>query len=95
MPVLTPAQVLGRVIHLSVDAILISTVLAGIKRSSGLQYPHPILFLVSCLTRRLKTDGIENKDVRSAVNKYLNVGDWVLDQSIAFMAASSYFERKR
>jgi len=32
-------QVLGRVIHLGVDAILVSTVLAGIKRSTGLQYP--------------------------------------------------------
>lgn len=30
-------QVLGRVIHLGVDAILVSTVLAGIKRSTGLQ----------------------------------------------------------
>jgi hypothetical protein len=30
-------QVLGRVIHIGVDAILISAVLAGIKRSTGLQ----------------------------------------------------------
>jgi hypothetical protein len=30
-------QVLGRVIHIGVDAILVSTVLAGIKRSTGLQ----------------------------------------------------------
>jgi hypothetical protein len=44
---------------------------------------------------RFKTDGIENKDVRSAVNKYLGVGDWVLDQGIAFMSSSGYFERKK
>lgn len=30
-------QVLGRVIHIGVDAILVSAVLAGIKRSTGLQ----------------------------------------------------------
>jgi hypothetical protein len=30
-------QVLGRVIHISVDAILVSAVLAGIKRSTGIQ----------------------------------------------------------
>lgn len=30
-------QVLSRVIHYGVDAILISAVLAGIKRSTGLQ----------------------------------------------------------
>jgi Fungal protein of unknown function (DUF1748) len=31
------AQVLGRVIHIGVDVILVSAVLAGIKRSTGLQ----------------------------------------------------------
>ena len=30
-------QVLGRVIHIGVDAILVSAVLAGIKRSTGIQ----------------------------------------------------------
>ena len=44
---------------------------------------------------RFKSDSIQNKDIRGAVDKYLNVGDWVLDQSIAFMSSSSYFERKR
>jgi len=47
------------------------------------------------LNNRFKSEDIENKEVRGAVNKYLNVGDWVLDQSIAFMSSSSYFERKR
>jgi len=44
---------------------------------------------------RFKADGIESKDLRGAVDKYINVGDWVLDQGIAFMASSKYFERKR
>jgi len=73
-------MVLGRVIHIGVDAILVSAVLAGIKRSTGLQF---------------KSEAIESKDIRGAVNKYLNVGDWVLDQGIAFISSSSYFERKR
>ena len=84
-------QVLGRVIHLGVDAILVSTVLAGIKRSTGLQSFH----FHDRANGRFKSDNIENKEFRGAVNKYLNVGDWVLDQSIAFMSSSSYFERKR
>lgn len=43
----------------------------------------------------LQTDKIESKEIRSAFDKYLNVGEWVMDQSIAFMGTSSYFERKR
>lgn len=37
---------------------------------------------------------IENEDVRNYFNKYLNVGEWVLDTSIGIMNTSPYFERK-
>lgn len=37
---------------------------------------------------------IENEDIRSYVQKYLNVGEWVLDNSIVYMNNSTYFERK-
>lgn len=37
----------------------------------------------------------ENKDVNVWIEKYLNVGEWVLDQSVAVAGASSFFERKR
>ncbi|TGZ84235.1 DUF1748-domain-containing protein [Ascodesmis nigricans] len=73
-------MVLGRLAHFGFDAILFSAFLAGVKRSTGLQ---------------VKTDQIESKDIRSAVVKYLDVGEWVMDQSIAFMGTSAYFERKR
>ncbi|KAA8905365.1 hypothetical protein FN846DRAFT_907485 [Sphaerosporella brunnea] len=73
-------MVLGKLAHYGFDAILISAFLAGVKRSTGIT---------------LKTEKIESKDIRSAVDKYLNVGEWVMDQSIAFMGTSSYFERKR
>ena len=43
---------LGRVIHLGVDAVLVSTVLAGIKRSTGLQYSLPWIMLTIDLNRR-------------------------------------------
>ena len=45
--------------------------------------------------RRLKTEKIESPDIRSAIDKYLNVGEWFMDQSIAFMGSTAYFERKR
>lgn len=70
----------GRLVHFTADAVLISAVLAGIKRNSGLQPA---------------TNKIENDEVRKYVEKYLDVGDWVLDSSVAFMNTSTYFERKR
>ncbi|KAK7205840.1 hypothetical protein BZA70DRAFT_277181 [Myxozyma melibiosi] len=70
----------GRLVHYSVDLVLLSAVLAGVKRSTGLMF---------------KTESIESKDVRDAVTKYLDVGEWVLDTSVAFMNSSPYFVRKR
>ncbi|CAG8577904.1 9571_t:CDS:2 [Paraglomus brasilianum] len=71
---------LGRLLHVTVDAVLVSAVLAGIKRSTGLG---------------LASEKIESKDLRDAVDKYLNVGEWVVDKSIFFMSSSGYFERRR
>ncbi|KAF9975560.1 hypothetical protein BGZ73_000772 [Actinomortierella ambigua] len=71
---------IGKVVHYAADAILVSAVLAGIKRSTGLT---------------VNSNKIENSDVRDAVDKFLGVGEWVVDQSILVMSASQYFERKR
>ncbi|CDH48337.1 predicted protein [Lichtheimia corymbifera JMRC:FSU:9682] len=69
---------LSRVLHYTADAILISTALAGIKRSTGLT---PAV------------NKIEHEDVRSYAQKYLNMGEWIMDNSIVFMSNSSYFVR--
>ncbi|KAF8976829.1 hypothetical protein BGZ46_007924 [Entomortierella lignicola] len=71
---------ISKAIHYAADAVLVSAVLAGIKRSTGLG---------------VATQKIENEDIRSYVDKYLTVGEWVVDQGTAFMSASQYFERKR
>ncbi|CAG8674880.1 11610_t:CDS:2 [Acaulospora morrowiae] len=60
-------MVFGKVVHVAVDAVLVSAVLAGIKRSSGLS---------------LVTSNIENQDLRKAVDKFLDVGEWVVDQEL-------------
>ncbi|KAG0173001.1 hypothetical protein DFQ28_006336 [Apophysomyces sp. BC1034] len=69
----------GKLIHYTADAVLVSAVLAGIKRNTGLQP---------------SVAKIENDDIRGYVQKYLNVGEWVLDNSVVFMNNSEYFERK-
>ncbi|KAF9321630.1 hypothetical protein BG000_008195 [Podila horticola] len=71
---------ISKIVHYAADAVLVSAVLAGIKRSTGLS---------------VATNKIESNDVRGYVDQYLSVGEWVVDQGTAFMAASSYFERKR
>ncbi|VVT56414.1 uncharacterized protein SAPINGB_P005046 [Magnusiomyces paraingens] len=70
---------IGKIVHLSVDLVLVSAVMAGVKRSTGLT---------------LKTGEVENKDAKNLLEKYLDVGEWVFDTSVSFMSTSGYFERK-
>lgn len=78
-------MVLGRLTHYAFDAVLISAFLAGVRRSTGL----------TPTSLKSSTFGDNNKDVQSWVDRYLGVGEWVMDQSVAVMGASGYFERKR
>ncbi|KAJ5709355.1 hypothetical protein N7493_010689 [Penicillium malachiteum] len=44
----------------------------------------------------VKTEQIsDNKDVKKWIDNYLGVGEWVMDQSVAVMGSSSWFERRR
>ncbi|KAL5606399.1 hypothetical protein BROUX41_002816 [Berkeleyomyces rouxiae] len=73
---------LGKLTHYAFDAVMISAVLAGMRRSTGLTF---------------RTDKIsgENKDLNGWVDRYLGVGEWVMDQSVAIAGASGWFERRR
>lgn len=52
--------------------------------------------VANCSRPSFKKDTLtENKDVQSWIEKYLGVGEWVMDQSVAIAGSSSYFERKR
>lgn len=44
----------------------------------------------------LNSDKItDSKDVKKWVDSYLGVGEWVMDQSVAVLGSTSYFERRR
>ncbi|KAH7078533.1 hypothetical protein FB567DRAFT_138032 [Paraphoma chrysanthemicola] len=74
-------MVLGKVAHYAFDAVLLSAFLAGVRRSTGLT---------------IKPDQFsETPGVKKWIDNYLWVGETVMDQSVAFFASSSYFERKR
>ncbi|KAJ1930745.1 hypothetical protein IWQ60_000029 [Tieghemiomyces parasiticus] len=69
----------GRLVHYAADAVLISAVLAGIRRSTGLTF---------------KQESIESKEIRSGINTYLGIGERVFDFGASILASTSYFERK-
>ncbi|KAI9510966.1 DUF1748-domain-containing protein [Russula earlei] len=71
---------LGKLIHLGIDAVLLSAFLAGIKRSTGLT-PN--------LTQ------VPNKDVRQLLRTYLEVGEYVFDFAVVIFGRSTSFERRR
>ncbi|CAG8453797.1 197_t:CDS:2 [Dentiscutata erythropus] len=70
---------IGRLFHYATDAILISALLAGIKRSTGLTFA---------------TERIKNRNIRNIVNTFLGVGEWVMDKCIMYMSSSPYFVKK-
>jgi len=76
-------MVLGRLAHFTFDAVMISAFLAGVRRSTG-------------LTPSLKSDSLsESPSVKKWIENYLWVGETIMDQSVAIMGSSGYFERKR
>ncbi|GAB1734305.1 hypothetical protein KC367_g2359 [Hortaea werneckii] len=76
-------MVLGRLAHYTFDAVLVSAFLAGVKRSTG-------------LTPSLKPESFsESPGVKKWIENYLWVGETMMDQSVALMGSSGYFERKR
>ncbi|SCU79976.1 LAMI_0B00364g1_1 [Lachancea mirantina] len=70
---------IGKALHFSVDLVLISTCLAGIKRNTGIT---------------VKTQTIGDDNVRGYIGKYLNIGESCYDYTVATLASSQYFVRK-
>ncbi|KAF8736582.1 hypothetical protein AX14_014318 [Amanita brunnescens Koide BX004] len=72
-------MVLGRLAHYALDAVLLSTVVAGVRRSSGFA-PDTSL--------------INDPSIRSLAERYLGVGDSVFDMIQAIAVNSPYCTRK-
>lgn len=64
--------------HYAGDALLISIVLAGIKRQTGL---------------RPDIDRISEPTTKGLLEKYLGFGEFVFDSSVAAARASSLFQK--
>lgn len=70
---------LGKLVHIGVDALLISAFLAGVRRNTGLS---------PAVAR------VPNKDFRQMLRTYLEVGEYMFDFAVVFFGRSDYFERK-
>ncbi|PVF95909.1 DUF1748-domain-containing protein [Serendipita vermifera] len=71
---------LGRIVHYGVDLIFVSTVIAGVKRSTGFSP---------------KTDSITDPTFRGLADKYLLVGESVFDILQTTAVSSQYFKRDK
>jgi len=71
-------MVLGRVVHYAVDAVLLSTVIAGVRRSSGFTP---------------ETSAISDPTIRSLADRFLGVGESVFDMMQGTAVNSAYFKR--
>ncbi|KAI0296059.1 DUF1748-domain-containing protein, partial [Multifurca ochricompacta] len=69
-----------KLVHLGIDALLISAFLAGVRRTTGLT---PALALVP------------NKDIRQLLRSYLEFGEYAFDFAVVIFGRSSSFERRR
>jgi len=70
----------GKLVHLGIDALLVSAFLAGVKRSTGLT---PAL------------SQVPNKDLRQLLRSYLEFGEYAFDFAVVIFGRSVSFERKR
>lgn len=94
-------MVLGRLAHYAIDAILLSTVVAGVKRSTGftcvlatplLRFPQP-RNLSSLFFLSLDTEYISNPTVRSWTESYLGFGETMFNTLQGAAVTSPYFKR--
>ncbi|KZV80345.1 DUF1748-domain-containing protein [Exidia glandulosa HHB12029] len=67
-----------KLVHVAFDAALVSTAIAGLRRSSGF---------------RPATENISDPTFRSAAERFLGVGETVFDFAQATAVNSSYFTR--
>ncbi|KAG8213212.1 hypothetical protein J3R82DRAFT_11677, partial [Butyriboletus roseoflavus] len=71
-------MVLGRFVHYAADAVLVSTVIAGIRRSSGFT---------------IETNRISDPTIRSLAERFLGVGETIFDMAQATAINSEYFKK--
>jgi hypothetical protein len=64
--------------------------------SSLLSTERLIVSLTADHSPSLQSDRItESREVKRWIENYLGVGEWVMDQSVAILGSTRFFERRR
>lgn len=93
-------MVLGRLAHYAIDALLLSAVVAGVKRSTG--FACVPFFSVVTTSAQLSpfsflhspdTEFITNPTIRSFTESYLGFGETVFNAIQGTVVTSPYFKR--
>lgn len=88
---------LGRLFHYAVDAVLVSTVLAGVKKTSGFSYVLRIQVSINIpaylLLSSPSTAAIGDNTLRSVTDSYLGIGETIFEMIQATAVNSPYFKR--
>ncbi|GAA6021760.1 hypothetical protein JCM11491_007235 [Sporobolomyces phaffii] len=72
-------MVLGRLMHYTLDVVLVTTVLAGMKRQTGFQ---------------VSTSGLPEGPARQTADTFLGLGEKVFDVASGLSYTSGFFERE-
>jgi len=67
---------MGRLVHYAADALMVSTIIAGVKRSSGVT---------------IDTTRVSEPNMRNALQYYLAAGEYVFDKTLSIAQSSQYF----
>jgi hypothetical protein len=88
-------MVFGRLVHYAMDAVLLSTVVAGVRRSTGFEWvaASRVPRNNSPTIHRPQTALISEPTIRSMVEKFMGVGETVFDVVQASAVNSSYWKR--
>ncbi|ORY34046.1 hypothetical protein BCR39DRAFT_518240 [Naematelia encephala] len=70
----------GRLTHLAIDLIAISTILAGVKKATGFAP---------------QTDHIKDTSIRHFLESYFSIGDTVFGMVCGYVVNSGYFRQDR
>ena len=88
----------GKLIHIGVDLLLVSTLLAGIRRNTGLQFDLNRLEQSTIIPNKTShdqdNDGSWHPMAKRYLVKYFSVGESFYDYLVATLGSSKYFERR-
>ena len=84
---------LNRLTRLAFDLVALSTIIAGIKKSTGFALVSLIFSHLIVLMYRPATSMIQDNTLRRFLNSYFALGETIFGMMSGFVVNSKYFKR--